>query len=184
MCCSCAPSNTTEPSQQRVPYCSSFFTPSEFSLVICSSSSAPSKYAFTRVIRFWVRVPVLSEQMTEALPKVSTAGRRRIIAFLLTIRCTPMDSTMVTMAGRPSGMAETARETAVIKISRAGIPLEMPTTKITAQQAIANAPSILPNWVSFCCRGVWPSSSLSRRFAILPISVSIPVAVTIAVAVP
>ena len=37
----------------------------------------------TSVMRFCVRVPVLSEQMTEALPSVSTAGRRRMMALLL-----------------------------------------------------------------------------------------------------
>jgi hypothetical protein len=32
------------------------------------------------VISFLVKVPVLSEQMTETAPRVSTAGRRRMIA--------------------------------------------------------------------------------------------------------
>ena len=69
---------------------------------------------------FWVRVPVLSEQMTEAQPRVSTAGSFLTMALRLTMRCTPRASTMVTMAGRPSGMAATARETAVMNISRRG----------------------------------------------------------------
>ena len=35
--------------------------------------------------------------MTDALPNVSTAGRRRISAFFLTILCTPIDNTIVTI---------------------------------------------------------------------------------------
>ena len=136
------------------------------------------------VIRFWVRVPVLSEQITLALPNVSTAGRRRMMAFFFTIRCTPMESTMVTIAGSPSGMAETARDTAVMKISRAAIPFISPTTKMMPQAASARNPKNRPRRLSFSCRGVWPSPSPSSRSAMRPISVSIPVAVTTAVAVP
>ena len=110
-------------------------------------------------MRFCVRVPVLSEQMTEALPSVSTAGRRRMIALRLTIRCTPMASTMVTMAGRPSGMADTASETAVMKISSSGMPLERPMPKITAQAASAATPRYLLNCARRCCSGVLLSSS-------------------------
>ena len=53
-----------------------------------------------------VRVPVLSEQIIDALPKVSTAGSLLIMAFFLTILCTPIERTMVTIAGKPSGIAE------------------------------------------------------------------------------
>ena len=135
-------------------------------------------------MRFWVRVPVLSEQMTEAQPSVSTAGRRRMMAFFLTMRCTPMARTIVTIAGRPSGMAETARDTAVMKISMTGMPSSRPRTKITAQAASATMPRYLPMLASFCCRGVCPSSLASSRPAILPISVFMAVAVTTAVARP
>ena len=177
-------SKTTEPSEQSVPYNKSLRTFSEFASVISSVLSAPSRYALTKVMRFCVKVPVLSEQMTEALPNVSTAGSLRIIAFFLAMRCTPMERTMVTIAGNPSGIAETAKDTAVMKISMVGIPFKMPTTKMTPQAAIARNPKYLPSWASFCCSGVWVSSSLSKRFAILPISVSMPVAVTMAAAVP
>ena len=64
-----------------------------------------------------VRVPVLSEQITPAQPRVSTAGSFLTMALYFTIRCTPRASTMVTMAGRPSGMAATARATADMNIS-------------------------------------------------------------------
>ena len=92
-----------------------------------------------------VRVPVLSEQITEALPRVSTAGSLRISAFFLTMRCTPMARTMVTIAGSPSGIAETASETAVMKISRTFIPFISPTMNITAQAARAIKPRYFPS---------------------------------------
>ena len=46
-------------------------------------------------MRFWVSVPVLSEQITEALPSVSTAGSLRTSAFFFAMRCTPSAITMV-----------------------------------------------------------------------------------------
>ena len=98
-----------------------------------------------RVMRFWVRVPVLSEHMTEALPRVSTAGSLRISAFFLTMRWTPIDNIMVTIAGRPSGIAETASETAVMNISIIPISLISPMKKIIAQAATAIIPRYLPS---------------------------------------
>ena len=57
-------------------------------------------------------MPVLSEQITSQQPSVSTEGRLRIMARLSDIFFTPMASTMVTVAGKPSGMAATAMATA------------------------------------------------------------------------
>lgn len=71
----------------------------------------------TTVIRFCVKVPVLSEQMTLALPSVSTAGIRRTIPRFAAIRRTPMANTMVTTAGRPSGIAATAKLMEIKNIS-------------------------------------------------------------------
>ena len=75
----------------------------------------------TAVISFLVSVPVLSEQMTVTEPSVSTAGRRRMIARFCAMTRVPMASTMVTMAGSPSGMAATASPTTARKISSGGI---------------------------------------------------------------
>ena len=95
-----------------------------------------------------------------------------------------MARTIVTIAGRPSGMADTAKETAVMKISSGFRPLNRPTTKTMAQAISATIPRYLPSWASFFCKGVWLSVSSSKSPAILPISVFIPVPVTKAVAVP
>ena len=65
------------------------------------------------VIRFWVRVPVLSEQMTVTEPRVSTAGSLRISARRRSIRWAPRARAMVTTVGSPSGIAATAMLTAV-----------------------------------------------------------------------
>ncbi len=65
----------------------------------------------TAVISFLVSVPVLSEQITVTEPRVSTAGSRRTMAWLRAMTRVPMASTMVTIAGNPSGMAATASPT-------------------------------------------------------------------------
>ena len=56
-------------------------------------------------------MPVLSEAMTVAEPSVSTAGSFRTIAPRRAIRCTPIASTSVTIAAKPSGTAATASAT-------------------------------------------------------------------------
>ena len=84
------------------------------------------------VMRFWVRVPVLSEQITPAQPSVSTAGSFFTMAPRFAMRPTPRASTMVTMAGSPSGMAATARDTAVRNMNSISCPRSRPTPNITA----------------------------------------------------
>lgn len=62
-----------------------------------------------------VNVPVLSEQMTEVQPKVSTDGSDLTMAFFLAILLVPKAKQVVMTAGKPSGMAATARATAILK---------------------------------------------------------------------
>jgi hypothetical protein len=59
----------------------------------------------TTIISIRVSVPVLSEQMRDTEPSVSTAGRRRMMALRWAIRCTPIASVIVMIAGRPSGIS-------------------------------------------------------------------------------
>ena len=87
---------------------------------------------------FCVRVPVLSEQIICAHPRVSTAVSFRITAFLFAIFVTPIERTIVTTAARPSGIAATARLTATINVSiiTSGVnspALITPTANITTQ---------------------------------------------------
>ena len=62
-----------------------------------------------------VKVPVLSEQITDVHPKVSTDGSERTIAFFLAIRLVPKARQVVMTAGNPSGIAATASATAILK---------------------------------------------------------------------
>lgn len=48
-----------------------------------------------------VSVPVLSEQMTDVQPRVSTEGRLRTMAFFLAILLVPSARQVVMTAGRP-----------------------------------------------------------------------------------
>ncbi len=75
----------------------------------------PSEGRHRHLLR--VRVPVLSEQFMVTEPSVSTAGSLRIMAFSLLIELDAYRETIVTMAGRPSGIAATASDTEVRKSS-------------------------------------------------------------------
>lgn len=70
---------------------------------------------FETHIWFVVKVPVLSEQMTFVLPRVSTLGRFRTIAFFCAIFFVPNAKQAVITAARPSGIAATASATAILK---------------------------------------------------------------------
>ena len=54
-------------------------------------------------------MPVLSEQIADVEPRVSTERSRFTIAPLAASACVPSESTVVTTAGSPVGMAATAR---------------------------------------------------------------------------
>ena len=133
---------------------------------------------------FCVRVPVLSVHITVAQPRVSTDGRLRTIALCLDIRISPRASIMVTIAGSPSGIAATARETEVINISSGGIFLNVPMIKIIPHMTSAATPSALPVSASRFCSGVCGGVVSLSIEAILPTSVFIPVFTATARAVP
>ena len=63
------------------------------------------------IISMSVSVPVLSEQILDTDPSVSTAGRRRMMALRCAMRCTPIAIVIVISAGKPSGITETAMPT-------------------------------------------------------------------------
>jgi hypothetical protein len=78
--------------------------------------------AETTIISMSVSVPVLSEQIRDTDPSVSTAGNRRMMALRWAMRCTPIASVMVMIAGRPSGITETAMPTTAWNSSTKSIP--------------------------------------------------------------
>ena len=100
------------------------------------------------------------------------------------IRRMPTASTIVTTAGNPSGMAETAAATANSRISVAGMPRYRPT--VTSRTHTLNTTTIivLPRRAMPFWRGVGSGTTCLMASAILPISVCIPVWVTTAVARP
>ena len=100
------------------------------------------------------------------------------MVFTFTIRDTLMASTMVTTAGRPSGTAATAREIAVISISRMS---RFCSTAIPNSSTQSRTDTILKNFpssASFLWSGVNSFGTVFMIEAIFPISVCIPLAIT------
>ncbi len=81
------------------------------------TQSFPSAYISTTFISDCVSVPVLSVQMTVTRQRVSEAGSLRMRTFLLTSLFVANARPRATTAGRPSGIADTARLTATRKES-------------------------------------------------------------------
>src|SRR5215469_8136446 len=116
--------------------------------------------ADTTIISIKVSVPVLSEQIRDTEPSVSTAGRRRIIALRCAIRWTPIASVTVMSAGKRSGITEAAILTTDWKISTKGIcrthlPYRNTRTLTTAITAVI----VYPNFLIWRSNGV--SSALT-----------------------
>mmetsp|Transcript_38881 Transcript_38881/g.67262 ORF Transcript_38881/g.67262 Transcript_38881/m.67262 type:complete len:202 (+) Transcript_38881:628-1233(+) len=84
---------------------------------VVSISGAPNRTILCTAILFSVSVPVLSEQITLTLPRVSTAGRDFTIALEPAMTLTPMAKVTVMQEGRPSGMAATATPMAMFSDS-------------------------------------------------------------------
>ena len=116
------PSSATFVSLQSISAWNRSLNSSLNSVIDSKSISSPFVNTFLTVILFCVKVPVLSEQITDALPSVSTAGSFFTIAFFLTILWTPIAKTIVDTAASPSGIAATASETAVINIESGSFP--------------------------------------------------------------
>ena len=130
------------------------------------------------VILFWVRVPVLSEQITETEPKDSTAAKFLIMAFSLAIFCVPIACTMVTIELKASGIAATAKATAKRSASIIGWPRQICKPSTMAQMIKIAVASLDENLSSETWSGVRRSLVSFIKEAILPISVFIPVPVT------
>ena len=97
--------------------------------IFCPSKSASSgtgsePYTQSRltVILFMVSVPVLSEQMTEVLPSVSTDCICRMSAFFAAIFLAPCVKMSVTISESVSGTAATASVMATMIMSIVSTP--------------------------------------------------------------
>ena len=133
------------------------------------------------VISFCVSVPVLSVQMTEVEPRVSTELSFFTSAFLLLMRCTAMASESVTVGSSPSGMKATTMPSEKMNAAANSLPTNIwssrkkPTPMHAAKMVIC-----LVVRLSCSCSGLWTSSMFCVRWAILPNSVSMPMRVTTA----
>merc|ERR1712076_87205 len=96
-----------------------------------------------------VKVPVLSEQITDAEPNVSTAANFRTRTSFFTMSEHPIEREIVTQSGIPSGIAATARVTAMrIMYNHEGSSLLLgslvsivhPMTNTARQTTIARTP--------------------------------------------
>ena len=90
---------------------------------------------------FSVSVPVLSVQITEVQPSVSTEESRLTRLSAFAIRRTPAASAIVVTAGRPSGMAAIARMTPVSSMSQKGRSRRRPRTVTRAESPMARIAS-------------------------------------------
>jgi hypothetical protein len=129
-------------------------------------------------MRFWVRVPVLSDPMTVVLPNVSTAGSLRMMALRAAMRRTPSARVIVNTTGSPSGIAATDSATAVRNISLAVEPKAIPETKVTTAPTPTAIPMMRANSDIRRWSGVGSSRSPRMSPAMFPSSVSAPIATT------
>ena len=125
-----------------------------------------------------VSVPVLSEQIADVAPSVSTERSRFTIAPLAASACVPSESTVVTTAGSPVGIAATARLIPMMKSSSKSSPWISPRTTTSASAAPAMIVSRTVSWSSWRVSGVFSCSTWLSIPEIRPTSVAIPVVVT------
>ena len=142
-----------------------------------TTSGLPPPHTWRTVIWFWVRVPLLSVQITETCSNVS-----RMESFLTRTpfwarRCTETAKERVTVAGRPSGIAATMIPNASMKASF--IPRS--TSTIPTAKTIAPNPRAINEMVRVsrdisCCKRLGSSRTAWVRRTIRPNWVSMPVA--------
>ncbi len=123
-------------------------------------------------------MPVLSEQIADVEPSVSTERRRFTIAPFAASACVPSESTVVTTAGSPVGIAATARLIPIRKSSSKSSPRISPSTTTSARAAPAMIVSRTVSWSSWRVSGVFSCWTWFSIPEIRPTSVAIPVVVT------
>mmetsp|Transcript_110741 Transcript_110741/g.292439 ORF Transcript_110741/g.292439 Transcript_110741/m.292439 type:complete len:412 (-) Transcript_110741:673-1908(-) len=170
------------------------------------SKNSCADHSFTVRILPSVRVPVLSVQMIEALPSVSTAASFLTSTCFFCISVEPNDREIVTQRGMPSGIAATASVTETrIMYSQVGLSSSSgsfvwrsrPTMNTKTHTPIAMPPIFTPRRCRLSCRGVMlpvvsgrqpqvlpPSLSAVIMPAILPTSVSMAVRMTMPLPLP
>ena len=116
--------------------------------------------------------------MADVDPSVSTERSRFTIAPWAARVRVPMDSSMVTTAGRPVGMAAIARLMPTRKSSSKVSPRASPRTMISTRAIPARLVMITVSWSSCLVSGVFSCSTPLSIPEMCPTSVAMPVAVT------
>ena len=107
------------------------------------------------------------------------------MACSFTIFCVEMDRMIVTIEPKASGIAATAKATAIIRASKTfSRAINSWSSKTKKQMIKIRKESCLLKVSKFCCKGVLRFFVLSNKEAILPISVCMPIAQTIYFPVP
>ena len=148
------------------------------SSILAAASKVLLQYTCCAVILFCVSVPVLSEQMTDTQPKLSTELIFLMMACSFAIWDVPIASTIVTILASASGIAATAKATANIKASKIGFPCHTFKPKTMIQIAMIAILSLRLKSSNVNCNGVFRSFVAFINVAIFPISVCMPMAVT------
>ena len=100
------------------------------------------------------------------------------MVFTFTIRETLNANTIVTIAGKPSGTAATAREIAVINISIMSLFCNTAIPNSNTHKNTETPLNTFPKSANLFCNGVVSTGAFCIILAIFPISVSMPMAVT------
>ncbi len=138
---------------------------------------------WVRLIRFSVRVPVLSVQMRVVVPSVSVALSRRTIAPCAARRSDPSPRTATTSTGSSAGTLAKASVSPVSRRSRSGCAAVSHPTAGTSRLATAattrsrRASSDIWPWSGVFCGSASPTSEATR-----PRVEDWPTAVTVATA--
>ena len=168
--------STTSPSDRKRPK-GSYPAPS-------TVTAAAGVQRLSTVIWFSVSVPVLSVQMTVVSPSVSTDESRRTRALRPAMRWVAIARERVTVGSRPSGMSATITPIANRKRSARLMPPMPASRKKAAPMAIARTATMRVTRSSSRSSGLRSRRVRCARAAMRPNRVCIPVAVTLASAVP
>mmetsp|Transcript_27812 Transcript_27812/g.71909 ORF Transcript_27812/g.71909 Transcript_27812/m.71909 type:complete len:372 (+) Transcript_27812:2889-4004(+) len=124
------------------------------------------------VMMFWVNVPVLSEQMHDVEPSVSTPSKFLTITFFVYIRFAVSVKQTVTVASNPSGTLATMMPIINTKEVTASWPMPSAAAKKEMPSAKAIAEMIWMKWWISLLIGVCSASVDRANCAIFPMTVS------------
>ena len=135
--------------------------------LLCPLIILPSYQRFSTVILFWVRVPVLSEQIHEVEPKVSTASKFLTKTCFSDSLLAVMAREMVMQASSPSGTLATRMPIPKIKHWRAWyLTTKRANKKKMTPRLIAMTVMMRTNLSSSFLRGVLALPPVAARSAI------------------